>query len=99
MKANLNCTTISFSRHVVEQMFARNLSTEDVTEILRTGETIESYPDDKPYPSCLLWGQIRGRNLHVVAARDPEAGSCVVVTAYEPSPNVWESDFRTRRKK
>ena len=53
-------------------MFARNISVEDVAEVLREGDTIESYPDDKPYPSCLLLGQVRGRMLHVVAARDPE---------------------------
>jgi hypothetical protein len=67
--------------------------------VLRNGEAIESYPDDKPYPSCLLLGMVRGQALHVVAARDPGTKGCIVITAYEPSPGVWESDSRIRRKK
>lgn len=95
----LNCSSITFSRHALEQMFVRGLTVEDVTEVVRSGELIEDYSDDKPYPSCLLMAQIRGREVHVVAARDPATSGCIVVTAYEPNLHVWEPDFRTRRKK
>lgn len=95
----MNCSSIIFSRHALEQMFARNISVEEVTVVLREGQAIEVYSDDKPYPSCLLLGRAGGRNLHIVAAQDPANSGCIVVTAYEPGPNVWESDFRTRRKK
>ena len=95
----MDCSSSTFSRHALEQMFARNISVEDVAEVLRKGDAIESYPDDKPYPSFLLLGQVRGRMLHVVAARDPGSKGCIVITAYEPSPGIWESGSRIRRKK
>jgi hypothetical protein len=36
--------------------------------------------------------------VHVVAAADPDARICHVITAYRPDIERFESDFRTRRK-
>ena len=80
-------------------MFARDLAVDVLNEVLQHGEAIEMYPDDKPYPSSLLLGEVHGRTLHVVAARDPETKRCVVITAYVPDGSAWEPNFRIRRKK
>ena len=55
------------------------------------------YPEDRPFPSCLMLGYPMGRPIHVVAALDPDTGTCHVITAYEPDPAIWQPDFRARR--
>lgn len=37
--------------------------------------------------------------LHIIVAFDEGAKLCVVVTVYIPDPELWENDFKTRRKK
>lgn len=69
---------------------------QEVFEAVTTGEIIESYEDDKPYPSMLLFGKTLGeRPLHVVCAYASEEDQVIVITVYEPDPNRWE-DFRRR---
>ncbi|HQN92167.1 MAG TPA: DUF4258 domain-containing protein [Methanoculleus sp.] len=47
-------------------MFGRNISTDDLFLAIRTGEIIESYPDDEPCPSALMLGFIGDHAYHVV---------------------------------
>jgi len=89
---------VLFSGHAVRRMFERGLSKDHVLAIIRGGEVIADYPDDSPYPSCLLLGFVRGTPVHVVLAHDSESGAAVVVTAYEPDAELWNQDFRTRRQ-
>ena len=67
--------------------------------VLRSGEIIENYPEDKPYPSGLFLGWIEGEPLHVVAAFDSLTGRCFVITAYKPDLEYFESDYKARRQK
>ena len=71
---------------------------EDVKHVLATGETIEEYPDDTPYPSRLVLGRCGGRAVHVVAADNKESEETIVITVYEPSIDGWERDYRRRKK-
>jgi hypothetical protein len=48
--------------------------------------------------SALLLGFTHGAPLHVLVARDDDRGNCYVVTVYRPDPELWGSDFKTRRK-
>lgn len=64
---------------------------------IHSGEVIEDYPADTPYPSRLLLGRFEGKPLHVVAAYDQVNGICVVVTAYIPDDVHWSDDFKTRK--
>jgi hypothetical protein len=43
-------------------------------------------------------GYIGGKPLHVVAACDEINRQAFVITAYELSKDVFESDYRTRKK-
>jgi hypothetical protein len=79
-------------------MFQRQISESDVRYILDTGEVIEDYPDDTPYPSRLVLGWSESRPLHIVAADNPIAQETIVITVYEPDPNKWDSDLRKRKK-
>ena len=78
-------------------MFDRSIRHDEVTEVVRLGEVIADYPDDEPFPSCLMLGLVYGRPLHVVVAIGAESESCYIITAYDPDPDLWEEDFRTRR--
>lgn len=76
-------------------MFERNISVEDIAAVLKTGEVIENYPDDLPYPSRLVLGNAAGRAIHVVFAMAPEVA--IVVTCYEPDPELWDEGLRRRK--
>ncbi len=86
-----------FRVHALRRMFLRRIDETDVREVLASGETIETYPDDTPYPSRLVLGWRGARPLHVVVADNVEAEETIVITAYEPDPNEWEPGFRRRR--
>ena len=79
-------------------MFQRSIPPDEIFECIRSGEVIANYPDDSPYPSALLLGFTHGAPLHVLVARDDDRGNCYVVTVYRPDPELWGSDFKTRRK-
>jgi len=83
--------------HAVRRIFERGLTVEDVRAVLADGETIADYPDDTPYPSRLVLGFQGGRALHVVAAYNVAGDETIVVTAYEPDPDVWAADFRRKK--
>jgi hypothetical protein len=88
---------LKFSAHALQQLFQRDIMAAEIEEVVRQGTIVAEYPDDTPYPSKLLLGIIAGKAIHAVAAEDGK-GTCIVVTAYEPSLELWEKDFRTRRK-
>ena len=87
-----------FRVHALRRMFERNISVEDVRHILKTGSVIETYPNDKPYPSCLMLGFIKTRPIHVVAANNEQEKEMIVITVYEPTSDQWENNFKRRRK-
>jgi len=89
---------IEWQRHALERMMERRISRKAVKEVLKNGEIIEDYPDDKPYPSALFLGWINGEPLHVVAAFDSLIGWCFIITAYKPDLEHFESDYKTRRQ-
>lgn len=80
-------------------MFQRGITQDAVRAMVESGVTIETKPDDLPYPSRLVLGWLHGRPLHVVVAEDAAADLSIVVTVYEPDPVLWEPKFRRRRKR
>jgi hypothetical protein len=65
-----------YSKHARDEMELEELGEireEEVFEALLEGKIIEEYPDDEPYPSCLIYGRTsRNRPLHVVCAYSGE---------------------------
>jgi hypothetical protein len=86
-----------FRAHALRRMFERQISVDDIVAAIGSGETIEDYPGDQPYPSRLVLGWSGGRPVHVVVAHNLSQNELIVVTVYEPDPELWEDDF-TRRK-
>ena len=67
-------------------------------QAIRNGSIIEDYPDDYPYPSCLILGYAEDEQpLHLVCGAGE--GTLFIITAYRPSPEKWEADWKTRKEK
>lgn len=73
------------------------ISDGEVYEAVSAGEVIESYPDDTPFPSVLIFGSTgANRPLHIVCAYDGQDDQAVIVTVYQPDPTLWEEHRRRR---
>lgn len=77
----------------------RGISEIDVRAVLATGEVIEAYADDTPYPSRLVLGWRGNRPIHVVAADSTDTDETIIITVYEPDTDFWESGYRRRRQR
>lgn len=89
---------IKWSKHCLERMQERDINRADVKNCVMNGEIIEDYPDDYPHPSCLILGcTINNKPLHVVVGMD--ADNIYVITAYFPSIEKFENDFKIRRRR
>ncbi len=66
--------------------------------VIRTGKTIEEYPDDHPYPSRLVLGWCEKNPLHIVLADNMEEHTIIIITVYEPDPDLWEKGFERRKE-
>lgn len=86
-----------FRVHAVQRMFQRRISEVEVKQAITSGETIETYPTDKPLPSRLVLGWSGPRPIHVVAADDRQAQETIIITVYQPDAGEWEPDFKRRR--
>jgi hypothetical protein len=77
-------------------MFKRSISPYEVETTINEGEIIRSYPNDTPFPSCLLLSFVQKRAIHVVVSKDERSGNCIIITAYEPDTSIWAADFKTK---
>ena len=92
-----NLENIAVTAHAQQRMEERKISLSDVMKVISEGEIINQYEDDAPLPSCLILGMsINGKYLHVVASTDEEY--IYLITAYYPSLDQWEDDYKTRRR-
>jgi len=84
--------------HADEEAENDQLTFDEVYFSVLNGEVIEDYPDDKPYPSCLIYGQtFSGDPIHSVWAFNEQSKWAVLITVYRPDPGQW-IDWRKRRK-
>lgn len=93
------CTpkNIRITVHAAKRLEQRCIFLKDVISCIINGEIIEQYPDDYPYPSCLILGlSIDRKVLHVVIGFHPP--ELFLITAYFPSPDKWRCDFKTRKE-
>ena len=88
---------IVLTEHARIRLIERSITIEDVVSYIRSGEIIEQYENDKPFPSCLILGlAINSKYIHAVVSSD---GKFIhLITAYCPSEERWENDFKTRKE-
>ena len=97
-RAAITAGNIEWRKHVLQKLSERGIPQQAVREVLLHGERIRDYTDDKPFPSALFLGYHSGKPLHVVAACNETNQFAFIITAYEPSLEIFEPDYRTRRK-
>jgi hypothetical protein len=84
------------TEHASRRGVERDISSAEIEQVILSGEVIEDYPDDKYSPSCLMLGQTEdGRILHVQLSYPPDVK---IITLYEPSPDEWADDWKTRKE-
>lgn len=89
---------IRITDHADEEAENDQLTFDEIYFSVFNGEIIEDYPDDKPYPSCLIYGEtFSGEPVHSVWALNEQSQWAVLITVYRPDPNRW-IEWRKRRK-
>ena len=90
-----------FSSHAKEEMLYDEygvIHEQEVKEAIESGEIIEEYHKDKPYPSFLVFGKTKAaRPLHIVCAPIEAEKTLVIITVYQPNPELW-IDYRRRKR-
>jgi hypothetical protein len=88
---------LRWTNHIFVRLLQRGISMDDVESCLESGEIIEQYPDDYPYPSCLVLGlTVNKKHLHIVCGVGD--GELWLITAYYPDLNEWSDDFKARKE-
>ncbi len=97
IRANCNnFASVLVTDHARKRIKQRGISLLDVLNVMRSGEIIEDYPDDFPYPSCLMLGQtLGGEPLHICIGWGDNI--LRLITLYIPTLDEWESDYKTRK--
>jgi len=85
--------------HADEEANNDEISLVQAFESIANGEVIERYPEDKPYPSCLIYSRLgNGDPIHTVWAFNPTTNASVLITTYRPDPRRW-IDGKIRKTK
>jgi hypothetical protein len=86
-----------FSVHAFRRAVERNISDMEIRQAGGRADIIESYPDDKYLPSCLVFGFTdKNRPLHLHLCYI-DSNMLKIITLYEPAPELWIG-FRERIK-
>lgn len=95
----MNCAKcISITEHARIRLFEREITVNDIINGISSGEIIKQYEDDKPLPSCLILGKSTdNKPIHIVVSNDQDF--IYLITAYYPTIDKWEADFKTRKGK
>ena len=88
---------IRITDHADEEAQNDKYSYDEIFYSVLTGKIIEDYPDDKPYPSCLIYGiTFKNEPVHSVWAYNEETKWAVLVTVYRPDQAKWINWQRRR---
>jgi len=98
-KQAVHARRIVWRKHALVRMLERGISRDEITGVLLEDDRIESYADDKPFPSALFFGRIGHKVIHVVASFDDVNQEVHIISAYEPDQEHFEANKRTRRYK
>lgn len=90
--------SFEWRKQTLVRLAGRNISQDTIIEVIMKGEIIEDYPHSTPFPSCLILGWIQAKPYHVAVSFDETLKMAYIITAYKPSLDKFEPDFRTRRQ-
>ena len=88
---------VRITDHADEEADSDRLGFEEIYFSVMHGEIIESYPTDRPYPSCLISGRtFSGDPVHRVWVYNEPSRWAALITVYRPDPQRWIA-WRERR--
>lgn len=92
---------VFYTKHAKDEMIQEEfgeIRDKEIFEAILSGVIIESYPEDEPYPSCLIYGKTsENRHLHIVCAYSQDSDVVIIITVYQPDKNRW-IDYERRKK-
>ena len=90
---------VNFKKHALVRIIERKISILEVEEALANCNIIESYKEDKPFPSYLVLGYTKDkRSLHILVALDKMERYIWIITVYEPDHSKWFTQMTKRKK-
>lgn len=98
IQSALELGNIEWKRHSMERMLERGISRNDIFTTILSGEIIERHGSDTPFASVLILGFSDHKPFHVVVAYDSNTRFIYIITVYEPTKELWENNFKDRKK-
>lgn len=98
LKSCIKSRRILWTYHVNMRLEGRFISREAILSSIDTYEIIEKYPLDKYLPSYLIYAEYKNQIIHFQIAANFEDETIIIVTAYKPTLDKWEKNFKTRRR-
>lgn len=99
IKSCIGSRKVIWTHHVTMRLEGRFIPRETLLSSVESYEIIEKYPGDKYLPSYLIYAKSGKEVFHIHVAIDQENDNIRIITAYRPTPDKWENDLKTRRKK
>lgn len=91
-----NLKNIEITQHGLFRLNERGITINDVIVAIHNGNIIEQYPDDYPFPSCLILGlSLSNLFIHAVCGIGNE--KLWLITAYFPTLDKWDERYKTRK--
>jgi hypothetical protein len=88
---------VRITDHADEEAQSDHFSFDEIFASVFQGEVIEDYPNDRPYPRCLVFGEtFKGEPIHTAWAYNEENQWVVLIPVYRPDPQRW-IEWRKRR--
>lgn len=87
---------VVITQHAAERCRQRGIRMKDIREAVMNGTIIEEYPEDFPFPSCLILGySVKKVPIHVVMSEEGTASH--IITSYIPTLDKWEYGYKIRK--
>ena len=97
LRAYYKNDAVFITEHAAQRCRQRGIKAKDIRSVVENGEIIEQYPEDYPFPSCLILGEdALGRSLHVCMSDEGTASR--IITAYCPDKNRWRDNLKERKE-
>jgi adenine deaminase len=92
----LSARRVLWTGHAKRRLRSRRIQRHEVFEVIEKGTILERYPNEKPYPKCLMMGMVRNQQpLYVSLAFDGH--HIIIITVHWFDPARWIDPWTRRR--